>query len=79
MATVVFSRGPQQPFDYRVPDRLRGQIAAGQRVRAPFGQAGSAGDRLLRAAGQLDVRRRRLKEVDSIVDEQRCSARPCCG
>ena len=34
VATLIFSRGPQQPFDYRVPDPLRGLISPGQRVRA---------------------------------------------
>lgn len=38
VATLVFSRGPQKPFDYAVPEELRGQVAAGQRVRAPFGK-----------------------------------------
>jgi primosomal protein N' (replication factor Y) len=68
VATVVFPTGPERPFDYGVPERLRSQIAAGQRVRAPFGK----GDRL--ATGycvRLENRlagARRLKPLHSILD-----------
>jgi primosomal protein N' (replication factor Y) len=39
VATLVFSTGPEGPFDYRVPEALRGKVAPGQRVRAPLGPA----------------------------------------
>ncbi len=70
VAGVVFATGPSQRFDYLVPESLRGQVVAGQRVRAPFGR----GDRLAtgycigvenRPAGA-----RRLKPLDSLVDRQ---------
>ena len=69
VATLIFSRGPQQPFDYRVPDRLRGEISPGQRVRAPLGKS----DRLVtaycvRLASSMSGAP--LKEVDSLVDRQ---------
>jgi primosomal protein N' (replication factor Y) len=69
VATLILSRGPQQPFDYRVPDRLRGQIQPGQRVRAPLGKS----DRLVtaycvRLASSMSGSP--LKEVDSIIDGQ---------
>ena len=69
-ASVVFTTGPSQMFDYLVPEVLRGQVAAGQRVRAPFGR----GDRL--ATGYCvcvenrPVGSRRLKPLDSLVDRQ---------
>ena len=69
VATVVFSGGPQQPFDYCVPDELRGKLTAGQRVRAPFGP----GDRpRMGYCVRLDQRivPRRLKPVLSLVDER---------
>ncbi len=70
VATLVFSRGPQQPFDYSVPEALRGRIALGQRVRAPFGKA----DRLVTAycvrLQNMVSGHRRLKAVDSIVDQK---------
>ncbi|MEX0678050.1 MAG: primosomal protein N' [Pirellulales bacterium] len=70
VATLVFSSGPERPFDYRVPDDLRGQIVPGQRVRAPLGPAnrmmtgycvrlakGMAGNRRLKAlASAIDPR-----------------------
>ena len=38
VATVVLPTGPPQEFDYAVPDRLRGQVEAGRRVRVPLGK-----------------------------------------
>jgi len=67
VATVVFSRGPQEPFDYLVPNRLRGEISPGQRVRAPLGKS----DRLLTGycvrvhSAQSSGR---LKPIESAVD-----------
>lgn len=65
---MVFSRGPQQPFDYSVPERLRSQIAAGQRVRAPLGK----GERLVTGycvrLENTPVGQRRLKPLEAIVD-----------
>ncbi len=39
VATLVFATGPEGPFDYRVPEDLRGRVVPGQRVRAPLGPA----------------------------------------
>jgi primosomal protein N' (replication factor Y) len=68
VATLVFSSGPSQPFDYLVPQRLQSLVAAGQRVRAPFGK----GDRLLTGyCVRLENRlagNRRLKSLHGIVD-----------
>jgi primosomal protein N' (replication factor Y) len=68
VAALVFPRGPTQPFDYAVPERLRGQVVAGQRVRAPFGKS----DRLLTGyCVRLENRlagTRRLKPLHSIAD-----------
>jgi primosomal protein N' (replication factor Y) len=70
VATVVFTRGPQQPFDYAVGEHLRGKLSPGQRVRAPFGQQ----DRLLTGyCVRLENRardRRRLKPLHSAVDQR---------
>jgi primosomal protein N' (replication factor Y) (superfamily II helicase) len=37
LASVVFADAPHGPFDYRVPDSLRGQVVAGARVHVPLG------------------------------------------
>jgi len=72
-AQVVFNRPLDRAFDYLVPDALRGELHAGQRVRAPFGR----GDRLTigycvsagpaRSTERAD---RNLKFVHSLVDRQ---------
>lgn len=70
IATVVFSRGPQQPFDYLVPDRLREAVRPGSRVRVPLGRGNRP---VLGYAIALESKQsadRQLKEVAAIVDER---------
>ncbi|MCG8584979.1 MAG: DEAD/DEAH box helicase family protein, partial [Pirellulales bacterium] len=43
LATVVFTKGPEKPLDYLVPNKLADQVEPGRRVRAPLG----GGNRLL--------------------------------
>jgi primosomal protein N' (replication factor Y) len=68
VATVVFSQGPGQPFDYLVPDHLRDQIEPGRRVEVPF----SRGNRPVQAyCVRLENRysgARKLKEVRRVID-----------
>src|SRR5262245_11775893 len=70
VATVAFPGKVEKTFDYSVPDRLRHQLEAGRRVRAPFGR----GDRI--AVGycvRLETRSnisRRLKPLSDVVDER---------
>ena len=66
-AQLVFNRPVDKVFDYFVPDALRGQLQAGQRVKAPFGR----GDRL--AVGycvglEKPQRADGLKTIHSLVD-----------
>ncbi len=70
VATVIFPEGPEQPFDYKVPDGLREAIGTGRRVQAPFG----AGNRMVegycvRLATRTDVHRR-LKPLAAVIDHQ---------
>ncbi|MBW3599347.1 MAG: primosomal protein N' [Planctomycetes bacterium] len=37
-AMVVLSEAPWGPYDYRTPERLRGQVEPGRRVRVPLGR-----------------------------------------
>jgi primosomal protein N' (replication factor Y) len=39
VASVVFPIGPEQPFDYLVPQRLAGTVEPGRRVQVPLGRA----------------------------------------
>jgi primosomal protein N' (replication factor Y) len=70
VASIVFSTGPEQAFDYTVPENLRGMIAPGQRVMVPF----SKGNRQL-IGYCVDIKNhppklRRLKQLHSLVDER---------
>lgn len=70
VAEVVFNRPLETPFTYLVPDALRELIAAGQRVKAPFGR----GNRLLVGfcvnVRQVNESDRRLKELESVLDRE---------
>src|SRR5947199_9673391 len=37
-AAVVFHEPPHGPYDYRVPEAMRGKLQPGQRVRLPLGR-----------------------------------------
>ncbi|NQT40013.1 MAG: primosomal protein N', partial [Planctomycetes bacterium] len=68
VAAILFPNGPDRPFDYLVPDRLRDEVDPGRRVRVPFGR----GDRLVTGycieVQTKPVGPRRLKEVRDVVD-----------
>ncbi len=70
VASVVFATGPEQAFDYTVPERLREAIEVGRRVRVPLGR----GDRLV--TGYLvgletrPVVGRKLKPLAGLVDQR---------
>ncbi len=38
IASVVFSEAPHGPYDYRIPDKLRGDLQPGMRVLVPLGR-----------------------------------------
>ena len=38
VASVVFSEQPHGPYDYRIPDELRGELQPGMRVKVPLGR-----------------------------------------
>ncbi|HEY2148969.1 MAG TPA: primosomal protein N', partial [Pirellulales bacterium] len=70
VAGVIFPTGPDRPCDYVVPDELRDRVAAGMRVRAPFGRGNrSVVGYCVRLAVQPDVRRQ-LKPLTDVVDGQ---------
>lgn len=70
IARLVFNRPVDTEFEYLVPDALRSLIAAGQRVKAPFGK----GDRLTVGycvgIGIGASEGRRLKTIDAIIDRE---------
>ena len=68
VATVCFPKGPQQEFDYLVPDPLRETLQPGCRVRAPLGR----GNRLVLGycvrMEHRPVGPRRLKPLEELID-----------
>jgi len=69
VASVLMPIGPPTPFDYRVPDHLRGSIQVGQRVRAPLGRGDTTRIGYCVALESRSLRRT-LKEISELVDEQ---------
>jgi primosomal protein N' (replication factor Y) (superfamily II helicase) len=70
VASVIFPTGPDQPFDYAVPDALRDRIESGRRVRAPFGRGNrSVVGFCVHLENRCEVRRR-LKSITEVVDSQ---------
>ena len=70
VASVVFTTGPAQEFDYFVPDALREQVEPGRRVRVPLGR----GNRLVLGycvrVENRPLGPRRLKPVEEVVDRR---------
>lgn len=69
VACVVFSEGPEKPFDYSVPEKLRETLRVGRRVRAPLGRGNRP---LMGYCVALEFRndeRRKLKDISGVVDD----------
>ena len=73
VATVVFAEPPHGPFDYRVPDALRGKVEPGRRVRVPLGRGGRLvvgycvdAEPLARDSHVREARS--LKEIATVID-----------
>jgi primosomal protein N' (replication factor Y) len=70
VATVVFATGPEQPFDYLVPERLRARAELGRRVRVPLGKSDRLMTGYLVGLAQRQVDPQRLKPLAQVVDER---------
>lgn len=74
LARIVFAEQPFGPYDYRIPDRMRGELRIGMRVQVPLGRGNrpiqgyciaiTSGEEASRLATAHS-----LKEVRSIDDE----------
>ncbi len=71
VATVVFAEIPYGPFDYTVPERLRGDVEAGRRVRVPLGRGNRAVVGYCTCVENRPAGSRQLKEIRSVLDTQR--------
>jgi primosomal protein N' (replication factor Y) len=69
VASVVFSEAPHGPYDYRIPDQIRGDLQPGMRVLVPLGRrrrpiAGWCIETKLGSSSQ-----RTLREVAEVLDD----------
>jgi primosomal protein N' (replication factor Y) (superfamily II helicase) len=70
IATLVVSNGPDQEFDYLVPDELRPQLDVGQRVRVPLGRGDRPATGYCVRLEHRAIGQRPLKAIREIIDEQ---------
>jgi primosomal protein N' (replication factor Y) len=70
IATLVLPSGPEQEFDYLVPDELRPKLEIGQRVRAPLGRGDRAVTGYCVRLEHRPVGHRPLKAIREVLDER---------
>ena len=69
-ATVVFSEQPYGPYDYRIPDSMRGDLHPGMRIRVPLGRRKKLTTGWCTEVKHGSVGRRSLKDVAEILDTE---------
>ncbi len=69
-AQIVFAEPPHGPYDYRVPETLKGTLRAGQRVQVPLGKGGRPVIGYCTAVATKPVGSRPLKDLGSIIDAE---------
>lgn len=70
VASVVFAGPLHGSYDYLVPDRLRGEIQAGKRIRVPLGRGNRATEGYCVELQTGVSTERKLKEIISVIDQQ---------
>jgi primosomal protein N' (replication factor Y) len=68
IATVILSNGPDQEFDYLVPDELYEAIEPGRRVRVPLGHANRPVLGYCIRVESRAVGSRKLKAIQDVID-----------
>jgi len=71
VASVIFPKGLDGTFDYRVPKNLASELAPGLRVMVPLGRGNRETLGYCIAVEQKEVASKTLKEVIGVVDDQR--------
>ncbi len=69
-AKVVFAEAPWGPFEYSVPDPMRGDILPGKRVKVPLGNRRHLLEAYCIAVAQKAETSKRLKPIAAIIDQQ---------
>jgi primosomal protein N' (replication factor Y) len=70
VAVIVFSEFPFGPYDYVVPEALRGAVQPGVRVEVPLGRGNRRRTGYCFSVANRQRESRRLKPVSSVVDER---------
>lgn len=70
VASVVLSAGPNQEFDYFVPDDLRDRAQTGRRVKVPLGRGNRPVVGYCVRLENRSAGRRKLKPIQAVLDEQ---------
>jgi primosomal protein N' (replication factor Y) len=69
-ASIVFAEAPFGPYDYVVPDNLRGRVVAGVRVKVPLGRQNRPVVGYCTSVGSRAGNARKLKSIAHLVDQQ---------
>jgi primosomal protein N' (replication factor Y) len=69
-AEVFFSETPFGPYDYAVPEKLRGRVLPGVRVKVPLGRGNRAMIGYCRGVKHRVANAKPLKEILEVIDKQ---------
>lgn len=69
LASIVFSRSPHGPYDYRIPDSLREELKPGMRVGVPLGHRKKPTPGWCVAVKEGKAVHRKLRDVAECIDE----------
>ncbi|MHC4176434.1 MAG: replication restart helicase PriA [Planctomycetota bacterium] len=70
VAAIVFPKGPEQEFDYLVPDALRETLQPGCRVRTPLGRGNRMVVGYCVRIENRPIGSRRLKPLEELIDRR---------
>ncbi|MGD0382149.1 MAG: primosomal protein N' [Thermoguttaceae bacterium] len=70
IATVILSTGPEQEFDYLVPDEFCEAIEPGRRVRVPLGRANRPVLGYCVRVEDRPIGSRKLKAIQAVIDDR---------
>ena len=69
-AEIVFAEMPFGPYDYAVPEKLRGRVVPGVRVKVPLGRGNRAMIGYCRSLTHRAPNAKPLKEIIEVIDKQ---------
>ncbi|SMP51898.1 replication restart DNA helicase PriA [Neorhodopirellula lusitana] len=69
LASIVFSKSPHGPYDYRIPDSLREDLKPGMRVGVPLGHRKKSTLGWCVAVKEGSAAHRKLRDVAELLDD----------